>query len=85
MNREVFALLSELGKPAEERTPARMKKLADHLISENDNELKQLYRQYLEENPELDDSSSEPDNDAPESLRLTNHDQDLLKNLLGRT
>ena len=84
MNREIFALLSELGKAPQERTPDRMKKLADQLISEDDNEVKQLYRQYLEEHPELADSLSKPDNDEPESLQLTNHDQDLLKNLLGR-
>ncbi|MCJ8330365.1 MAG: hypothetical protein HRT89_12545 [Lentisphaeria bacterium] len=89
MNKDVYAIIAELGKPADERNPDLMNKLASELCSEGPSDIKRIVNDYLEQNPgaladiydNFDEDDLEPD--IPESLKLSSPDKDKLKKLLN--
>ncbi|OVE80732.1 hypothetical protein BVY04_05170 [bacterium M21] len=83
MNKEIYAILNELSKDAQERNPKRMNRLAELLTAEGPIEVKQMYNQWLEDHPEMEDALMRPSPDEPETMVLPANDRDLLKNLLG--
>ncbi len=89
MNKEVYSLLGDLGREPNKRKPEKMRKLAEYIAADGNNELKDLVHEYLAEHPELTaslmDSTEVPSEPlTPESLQLSPDDRTNLKNLLGR-
>ena len=91
MNQEHLSLLAELGKDVKERNPEKIKRLATLLCSPENNEIKKLYLDYLNNHPEhaidlLDSDDSELENPTdPETLTLSPAERDFLKTRLKRT
>ena len=84
MNREIFSLLSELSKEPSERNNEKLGRVAELITAEGNNEVKQLYAQWLEENPDKQFLDLEPAQDV-ETLKLDDHDRGMLNSLLGRS
>ncbi len=89
MNKEVYALLGDLGRTPDRRKPERMRKLAEYLSAEDSNEVKELFSEYLAEHPDLAaeliaTEEVPPEPLEPESLQLNAEDRTRLKKLLGR-